>query len=175
MDREIGGYKESEITSENVISSIESISKSDWEGANYPIISFASRKLLDLEYQKEGSNNIEFWKEVLNIRHFFRSNYSAKFNSETDFLFIVHTFKDSKGEETVIKAITTTPESFVVDPGNMINYHRHGFPCENRGGSEYPTLKDFWRDFYDRLPTDDLDKYPLPTRDWRKRHIHDKL
>ena len=171
MDKEVEGYEKNEITSQDVLSSIKSISDSDWESAHYPIISYAPRKLLGSEYQKDGKNNLEFWKEVLNPEHFLNIKDSTKYNAIQDFLFILHTFKNSNGEEIIVKTITTTPELFIEDPGNMINYSRHGFPCENRGGGEYPTLNNFWKDFYDRLSPNDMDKYPIPTKDWRKRQI----
>lgn len=175
MDTEIGNTEKHEITTQDVISGIESISKYDWESANYPIISYASKKSLGAEYQREGVNNIEFWKEVLNTTHFINIEDTTKYNPQEHFLFIIHTFKDTKGEEETVKAITTTPDLFVQDPGNMINYGRHGFPCENRGGGEYPTLRNFWKDFYDELPQSDMDKYPIPTRDWRKGKINQRL
>lgn len=175
MDRELGSLENKEMTVEKVVNSIESISSQDWENANYPIISFAPRKLLHTEYEKEGSNSLDFWKEVLNPDHFLNIENVTKYDTKEDFIFIIHTFKDAKGEEIIVKAITTTPELFIEDSGNMINYGMHGFPCENRGGGEYPTLKDFWKDFYDRLSSNDMDIYPIPTKDWRKGKIIKRL
>lgn len=170
MDTE-SNSNETEITREDVFLAIQSIPDSDWQGANFPIISYASRKLLDLEYQKEDMNNLEFWKAVLNPEHFLNTQNSTKYDPKQDFLFIIHTFKDIKGEETIVKTITTTPELFIEDPANMIYYSRHGFPCENRGGGQYPTLNNFWSDFYDRISPNDMDRYPIPTKDWRKKYL----
>jgi len=170
MDNENIEREESEVTAQEVLNSIEGISELDWENAKWPVISYASRNLLERSYQN-STNGAIFWKEVLNPDHFINIQESTKYNPKTDFIFLIHSFKDSKGEEIVFKTVTTTPESFVQDPGNMINYGIHGFPCENRGGGEYPTLKDFWKEFYDRLSQDDMDRYPIPTLDWRKKGI----
>ena len=170
MDNEIENLEKKEVTTEDIISGIKSISPIEWKSANYPVISYANREFLDIK-DKEAEKSLRFWKEVLNPEHFLNMAKSVDFDPSQNFLFIIHTFKDSKGEEVIIKAITTTPESFVEDPGNMINYSRHGFPCENRGGGKYPTLNNFWKDFYDKLSPIDTDKYPILTKDWRKRNI----
>jgi len=170
MDNEIENLEKKEVTTEDIISGIKSISPIEWKSANYPVISYANREFLDIE-DNEAEKSLRFWKEVLNPEHFLNVAKSVDFDPSQNFLFIIHTFKDSKGEEVIIKAITTTPESFVEDPRNMINYYRHGFPCENRGGGRYPTLNNFWVDFYDKLSSVDMDKYPILTRDWKKSNI----
>lgn len=170
MDNEIENLEKKEVTTEDIISGIKSISPIEWKSANYPVISYANREFLDIK-DKEAEKSLRFWKEVLNPEHFLNVVKSVDFDPNENFLFIIHTFKDSKGEEVIIKAITTTPESFVEDPRNMINYYRHGFPCENRGGGRYPTLNNFWVDFYDKLSSVDMDKYPILTRDWKKSNI----
>ena len=170
MDNGIEDFEEREVTTEDILNGIKSISPIEWEGANYPIISYANRKFLGIE-DNEAEKSLRFWKEVLNPEHFLNVAKSVDFDPNENFLFIIHTFKDSKGDEVIIKVITTTPESFVEDPGNMINYSRHGFPCENRGGGRYPTLNNFWVDFYDKLSSVDMDKYPILTRDWKKSNI----
>lgn len=161
---------EEEITVENIKYALKAIPEQDWINARWPIISYAPFKLLDNYYQ-ENSNPYVFWKQVLDPKNFINPEMDTAFDPKKHFLFAIHSFEDKNGEETKFKAITTTPKSFIEEPWNMINYKHHGFPCENRGGGEYPTLNDFWKDFYDGLSEDDKDRYPIPGKEFRKKLI----
>ena len=49
MDNGIEDFEEREVTTEDILNGIKSISPIEWEGANYPIISYANRKFLGIE------------------------------------------------------------------------------------------------------------------------------
>lgn len=166
--------KEREVSKEKVFKALESIPEPAWERASWPVISYAPKELFD-KYSQGKDNNNEFWKQVLNPESFLYPLSEANFDSQKHFLFIVHSFPNKQGRDLTCKAITTPAESFVEDPSNLIVYGIHGFPCENRGGGEYPTINDFWKDFYDRLSEDDKDIYPIVGREYRKNFILKKF
>lgn len=162
--------KRIETTKETVYKALDSIPESAWESARWPVISYASTELFRKYSQEEDKQN-EFWKQVLNPENFLYPNSEANFDPKKHFLFIIHSFRNENGEDLTYKAITTPAKSFIEDPSNLIVYGIHGFPCENRGGGEYPTLNDFWKDFYDRLSEDDQNRYPIVGKEYRKNFI----
>ena len=93
MDNGIEDFEEREVTTEDILNGIKSISPIEWEGANYPIISYANRKFLGIE-DNEAEKSLRFWKEVLNPEHFLNVVKSVDFDPNENFLFIIHTFKD---------------------------------------------------------------------------------
>lgn len=159
-----------EISKEDVYDAIFSISKRALEVANWPVVSFVSKEVFDSFNEGQDSSDL-FWKHVLDPKNFLNSNERTTYDVDSDVLFVLHSFKDLKGQDTIFKAITTSPKIFVRDPEIMINYRHHGQPCENRSKGFYPTLKDFWSDFYDRLSQKEQDMYPIPDRNWRKSFL----
>ncbi len=166
--------KKLEVNRETVLNALVSIPESAWESARWPVISYAPTSLFR-KYSEGDDKQNEFWKQVLNPDNFLNPNSETSFNPSSDFLFIIHSFRNPNGDDLEYKAITTPAESFVEDPSNLIVYGIHGFPCENRGGGEYPTLNDFWKDFYDRLSENDKDRYPIPGKEFRKNFVYKKF
>ena len=167
-----------DITSEDIKDSLIEIPERAWEIAEWPIISIVSRQNFSAFASEEKHDNERelrksqsFWKQALFPTHILTpENVSELLKNPDDvFLFMIHSFKDSKGQDIILKAITTTPEEFVNDPFNSVNYTHHGQPCEQRGGGSYPTVN-FWN-FYDGLQPEVQDYYSIPDTNWRKAFI----
>lgn len=142
------------------------VSLRDLERAEYPLLTYASKKLFVSQDEDPFQHKVEFWKELFERERFFRRDGTPNgYNPREHFLFVLHSFDSPEG--LVFKAITTDLSLFMDDSGNMINYDHHGRPCEQRGQGSYPTVL-FWKEFYDMLSEDDMDKYPVPDRNWRK-------
>jgi len=148
---------------DSVESALGTISQTELQQNKYPIIVAISNKTFQ-EYN-EAKSNIDFWKEVFNPRNFIYPG-SGIFDENTDRLFIIHSFNNKDGGDTIFKAITTRPKDFISDPVNYINYQLHGQPCELRSSGRYPT-KDFW-EFYDDLLPKEQNNYPIPDTNWRQ-------
>ncbi len=166
MDGELSERTE-EVSKEDVFNAISSISQRALEAANWPVVSFAPKEIFDSFNEGQDSSNL-FWKHVLDSKNFLNSNEQTAYDVNDDILFVLHSFKNDKGRESMIKVITTSAKSFVKDPEIMINYKHHGQPCENRSKGSYPILKDFWSDFYDKLSEQEQDMYRIPDKNWRK-------
>ena len=161
---------ESEISSTDVITALNSISQTEWESADWPLVVSVPKGIYyKFEEHPEIDNKQAFWKEVLNPENFVNPNSGDRYKPKEHILFIFHSFSDRNGQESIIKAITTSPKSLVEDPGNMINYRHHGQPCEIRSKQIYPTY-DFW-DFYDNLSREDQNIYAIPSKESRKQVI----
>ncbi len=159
-----------EISSSEVLTALSSISESEWEAASWPAIAYVPRATyFRFDEDPNIDNRQDFWKTVLNSDNFLNPNTGDKYKPKEHMLFIVHSFSDRNGQESVFKAITTSPKSLIEDPGNMINYRHHGQPCEIRSKQIYPTLN-FW-EFYDNLSLVEQNKYAIPTKEVRKRSI----
>lgn len=163
-----------EVTRVDLLHALNEIPIKSWEGAGYPILTSAPKHLYYKENENQDVSN-EFWKEIFNPRRFLLPNSSLRVDLKNDFIFILHSFNNEKGDDVKFKAVTTSVESFIEDPSNMIVYGIHGFPCENRGGGEYPTINDFWKDFYDKLSIEDQDRYPICDKLYRKNLIQNKM
>lgn len=165
-----------EISSEDIQYSLEEIPERAWASANYPIIAITSRKTFSDAGEDESMQGEQtFWKQILLQEQFLTPKNTSDLisNPEKTFLFVIHSFKSADGKDTILKAITTSPEEFIRDPENAINYSHHGQPCENRGGGSYPTI-DFWR-FYDRLTPEEQDIFVIPDTNWRKNFVQKKI
>jgi hypothetical protein len=162
---------EKEITGIEVLNALKSISQNEWEDANWPVITAIPKGIY---HQLEDSNNEKevvqrFFKEIFSQENFITQEGISNYDPENDMLFVIHSFRNRRGQETIFKAITTSPESIVQDPAHLINYRYHGQPCEVRSRQIYPTI-DFWN-FYDRLPSNEQDNYPIPSKEWRKNFV----
>ena len=137
--------------------SLSNLTEKDWEEANWPVISFASKQSSE-DFGKSSEDNTHFWEQVLNPKNFITPQGGSTYDNDRDILFVVHSFKDrnNKDNESIFKAITTTLEDMLKDPKHLINYQHHGLPCETRSrgiggkGGSYPTC-DFWKDFQDNI------------------------
>lgn len=146
-----------------------SISEKEWEEAGWPVVSHTSKRLF-ASFNGNSDYEEEFWKEVLNPDNYITPNRENGYSPENDFLFIVHTFKNNDGEESIVKVVTTTKEMLEKYPSYIINYKFHGIPCEGKTGGSYPSC-DFWKDFYDNLTEEEMEKYPIPSMAWRKKFV----
>lgn len=146
-----------------------SISEKEWEEAGWPVVSHTS-KVLFASFNSNSDYTEDFWKEVLKPENYVTPNGNSGYDSEKDFLFVLHSFKNDDGEESIIKVITTTKEMLEKYSAYVINYKFHGIPCEGKTGGSYPSC-DFWKDFYDNLTDEEMDKYPIPTMEWRKKFV----
>lgn len=162
------------ITTEDVKEALSGISEQIWEDADWPIISVVSKEVFATNANNPGKI-AQFFMQALIPSHFLTSdNTEEKLKPQEDFLFIVHSFKDKNGRDTIIKTITTRVEDFVDDPVNMIYFSLHGNPCESRGGGMYPTCN-FW-EFWDKELNDaQKDIYPIPDTNFRKNFIQKNI
>lgn len=117
--------------------------------------------------ERKRKRELDFWKEIFNKENFLTPD-TTKFNPEEDFLFILHSKEGSDGMDTEFIAVTTTYQSFIEDPINMINYDRHGRPCSVRSHGSYPR-RDFWK-FYDEITQEEQDQYAIPDSKWREHY-----
>ncbi len=166
---------EKAITDLEVLNAIEGISQSNWEDANWPIITSIPKEVY-FQFDESVSDldtKQKFFEEVFNQDNFLYPDSKKRYDPQKNMLFVLHSFKDLDGKETIFKTITTSPESIVEDPIHMINYRYHGQPCEVRSKQLYPTC-DFW-DFYDRLSSKQQELYPILSKDWRKDFILKKF
>lgn len=174
MEENIEGV-EKEISGIEVLNALESISQSNWKEANWPIIT-AIPKEKYFQYDEEVldiDTKQKFLEEVFNQDNFIYPDSKKRYDPKNDLLFVLHSFNDREGKETIFKAITTSPQGIVNDPVHLINYRYHGQPCEVRSKQLYPTI-DFWG-FYDRLSIDIQDNYPIPSKEWRKKFVLKKF
>ncbi len=150
----------------DVLEAFRSIPPESWRIAGYPIISYVPRKDLGLGDDK----GILFWMKVLDPNNFLNNWEGGEFDPEAYFLFILHHFQyHSHNPGNIgIKAVTTRPDFFARDPCNMINFNMHGLPCERAGGGIYPTLENFYRDFFNKLPDSDNIHYLWIIQYWRE-------
>ncbi len=162
--------RDEEITSKDIYNTIDTIPSSEWRDAGYPVISYVKRGIYQ-QYIENIDSPTPFWQEVLNSEHFINYQKSREYDPNIHILFVLHSFPNRDGEDVIFKAITTTDRSFVENPEHMINYRYHGKPCELRSKTEYPTLNNFWSDFYDKLSYEEQDKYVIPDRNWRKHNL----
>lgn len=162
------------ITTEDVKEALTGISERTWEDADWPIISIVSKNAFATTADDPETIG-QFFMQALLPSHFLTpDNIEKKLKPKEDFLFVLHSFKDKSGQDTIIKAITTRVEDFVDDPTNMIYFSHHGNPCESRGGGMYPTCN-FWN-FFDRdLDDDQKDIYPIPDTNFRKNFIQKNI
>lgn len=167
--------EEHEVKQIDIERSLQTLSKENWERANWPLVTFVSKEAAS-QRNEQLSNMHPFWKEVFNPKNFIYPNSEASFSSEDHLICVLHSFSKPGERDVVFKAIVTRPKSLLKNPSHMINYKFHGKPCEDRsrGVSFYPTCSDFWQDFYDKLPEKDKDNYPMPSTPWRKKFILEK-
>ncbi len=159
------------ISSIEVLNALEGVSQREWEDANWPIITAIPKGVyhqldestLDIDFKQK------FFEEVFNQENFLYPDSEKRYEPQMDILFVLHSFNNREGEERIFKAITTSPKSIVQDPSHLIDYRHHGQPCEVRSRQLYPTC-DFW-DFYDNLPLNMQDNYPIPSKEWRKGFV----
>jgi|GEM_PF-2288297 len=169
---EVQGEEREKFTSKDVEKSLQSLSKKNWEDANWPLVTFVSREVV--EKTDEGSrDSFSFWKEIFNPKHFIYPGVKNKnsYNFEKHSLYILHSFSEPGKKDVVFKAITTNPKKLLKDPEHWINYEFHGKPCEGDSKSSYPTCFDFWKDYFDKLPKVKQYNDPMPSSPWRKKFI----
>jgi len=154
----------------DVFESLGSLSKQDWEEAGWPLVCFIPKSRFFIPEDSTG-HNIKFWEEIFDTRNFLNPVNKDKYNPRKHTLFVLHSFLNSEGQESVFKAITTSPSELSEDPRYMVDYEYHGRPCEVRSHGSYPTCNDFWKDFYDKLPYDKQDNYPIPSKELRRKLI----
>lgn len=166
---------EREITGSEVLTALGSITQKEWDSANWPIVTAIPKEVY---HQYDDSNEDldskqRFFTEVLNQDNFIYPEGKREYNPKRDILIILHSFNNREGNETIFKAITTSPRSIVEDPAHLINYKYHGQPCEIRSKQLYPTV-DFWN-LSDRLPSNLQDIYRIPSKEWRKNFVLKKF
>ena len=172
---EIKGEEREKILSKDIEKSLQSLSKEDWERANWPLVTFVSKDVV-AETDEGLQNSFSFWKEAFDPKHFIYPNSKSSYDSDKHSLYILHSFSKPEQKDVVFKAITTNPKKLLEKPEHWINYKFHGKPCEDRSGgkSSYPTCSDFWKDYFDKLPEVKQDNNPMPSSPWRKKFILEK-
>lgn len=162
------------IYSAEVISALSSIQEFQWEAANWPLVVMLPKtKYQQLDEDPTNQSEKDFWKEVFNPANVLTPESTSRYVPNFHFLFVLHSFKDSNGQEERFKAVTTSAKSFVEDPGHLINYKYHGQPCELRSKQIYPTV--YFRKFYDTLSDEEKYKFPIPTIEFRKRMVKERV
>jgi hypothetical protein len=157
---------------------LEPLSMETWKKANWPVITYASKrafiKMTQDKIVGQPDPRESFWLEVFNPKRFFSLKRDNGYDSEKHFLFILHSFSNKDKLDAFFKAITTTEESLLEDPENIINYELHGKPCEKRGGGSYPSC-DFWN-LCNGLEDDKLlEKYSIPDTVLREKFIRENF
>ena len=128
------------------------------EGSRYPILVSVPKEVF--QKYNEDRNILEFWKQVFNPQNRLVPGITENVDMDSRVLFILHSFEDSEKRDAHFRAVTTTWESFLKDPVNIINYELHGRPCERRSRGNYPNIN-FW-EFYDKLSELEEKQYAIP-------------
>lgn len=162
------------ITTEDVKEALSGISERTWEDADWPILSIVPKKVFAAIAEDPEKTEQFFVQALLPSNFLTPDNANEILKPEEDFLFVIHSFKNKKGKDSIIKAITTRVEDFVEDPVNMIYFSHHGNPCESRGGGMYPTC-DFWTFWDMKLNDAQKDIYPIPDTNLRKNFIQKNI
>ncbi len=174
MDNQDDNKYENEVR-DDIKGSIEDLTEAEWESASWPVLAVVSRQIYS-RYERNREQQDTFWKQALDPANFLTpDNTETLLDPERDFVFVIHSFKDSKGRDCIFKAITTEPKNLVEhDASHAIDFRYHGGPCEARGGGSYPTVE-FWPFYDNSLSEQEQGKYLIPDTNWRESFVKKQI